>query len=127
MNIKQMYYDYKFARSQKVIAKQKLDGAMMDISSSMNLLAYDECIYNEMNLPKCINLIFIDSDREVLVQHCKNFDKDLDCLECKNCKYYDKRKCYTKTEKEFEIAQQNVKVARRNLINDIKNIFTLGR
>lgn len=123
----QRYHDYKLARSEKEIAKQKFNKATMEISFLMDVQTYSMRMYNKINLPKCINLIFVDSDAETVVKHCKDFDKDLDCPECNNCRHYYNRQRYMDAETEFKIAQQKAKVARRDLINEIKNIFMLRR
>lgn len=126
MNVIQKYRDYKLAQSERAIARHKLNSARIEISSSMDMLAYNERMYGGI-LPRCINLVALGFDRKPVFQTCKFFDNGIDCLECKNCIYYGKRKYYMKSEKEYKLAQQSVRVARRALINEIKNIFTLGR
>ena len=127
MSIRQKYHDYKFALAEKTAVEQKFDNAKLDIRYSMDVHTYHTRMYNGMNLPKCINLIFVDTCKEPMVQNCESFDKDLDCPECKNCRHYYRRQNYVQLEKEFEVAQQQAKLARKNLINEIKNIFTLRR
>lgn len=127
MNMIQKWKEYKLARDIEKLVEHKFDNAEMEISHLMDMQTYSTRMYNKMNLPKCINLVFIDSDSKTVIQYCKDFDKDLDCPGCKICRHYYSRQRYIEMEKEFKIARQQVKVARKKLIDEIKNIFALGR